>query len=36
MSAYASHMSYKLKDFIWIQLGFGYTVKQIYDKHKEI
>jgi hypothetical protein len=29
-------MSYKLKEFMWIQLGLVYTVKQIYDKHKEI
>jgi hypothetical protein len=25
-----------LKDHIWTQLGLGYTVKQIYDKHKAI
>jgi hypothetical protein len=36
MLAYAPHMSHKLKEFIWTQLGLGYTVKQIYDKHKEI
>jgi hypothetical protein len=24
------------KDFIWTQLGLGYTMNQIYDKHKEI
>jgi hypothetical protein len=36
MSAYAPHVSHKLKEFIWIQLGLGYTMKQIYDKHKEI
>jgi hypothetical protein len=29
-------MSQALKDHIWIQLGLGYTVKQIYDKHKAI
>jgi hypothetical protein len=23
-------------EFIWTQLGLGYIVKQIYDKHKEI
>jgi hypothetical protein len=23
-------------DHIWIQLGLGYTLKQIYDKHKAI
>jgi len=27
---------HKLKEFIWTQLGLGYTLKQIYDKHKEI
>jgi hypothetical protein len=36
MLAYAPHTSHKLKEFIWTQLGLGYTVKQIYDKHKEI
>jgi hypothetical protein len=36
MSTYAPHMSHKLKDFIWTQLGLGYTMNQIYDKHKEI
>jgi hypothetical protein len=29
-------MSQALKDHIWTQLGLGYTVKQIYDKHKAI
>jgi hypothetical protein len=29
-------MSQALKDHIWIQLGLGYTIKQIYDKHKVI
>jgi hypothetical protein len=29
-------VSQKLKDFIWIQLGLGYIMKQIYDKHKKI
>jgi len=29
-------MSQTLKDHIWIQLGLGYTIKQIYDKHKAI
>jgi len=29
-------MSQALKDHNWIQLGLGYTVKQIYDKHKSI
>ncbi len=36
MLAYAPRVSHKLKEFIWIQLGLGYTMKQIYDKHKEI
>jgi hypothetical protein len=36
MLAYAPCMSYKLKELIWTQLGLGYIVKQIYDKHKEI
>jgi hypothetical protein len=34
MSTYAPRMSHKLKEFMWTQLGLGYTVKQIYDKHK--
>jgi hypothetical protein len=29
-------MSQALKDQIWTQLGLGYTIKQIYDKHKTI
>jgi len=29
-------MSQALKDHIWIQLGLGYIIKQIYDKHKAI
>jgi hypothetical protein len=29
-------MSQALKDYIWTQLGLGYTIKQIYDKHKAI
>jgi hypothetical protein len=29
-------MSQALKDHIWTQLGLGYTIKQIYDKHKVI
>ncbi len=29
-------MSQAFKDHIWIQLGLGYTIKQIYDKHKVI
>ncbi len=32
----APRMSQALKDHIWTQLGLGYTVKQIYDKHKAI
>jgi len=36
MSTYVSRMFHKLKEFIWTQLGLGYTMKQIYDKHKEI
>ncbi len=36
MLAYVPHVSHKLKEFIWTQLGLGYTMKQIYDKHKEI
>jgi hypothetical protein len=29
-------MSQALKDHIWTLLGLGYTIKQIYDKHKAI
>jgi hypothetical protein len=29
-------MSQTLKDHIWSQLGLGYTIKQMYDKHKAI
>jgi hypothetical protein len=29
-------MSQAFKDHIWTQLGLGYIVKKIYDKHKEI
>jgi hypothetical protein len=29
-------MSQAFKGHIWTQLGFGYTIKQIYDKHKAI
>jgi len=36
MSTYAPRMSHKLKEFIWTQLGLSYTMKQIYDKHKDI
>jgi hypothetical protein len=33
---YAPRMSQALKDHIWAQLNLGYTIKQIYDKHKTI
>ncbi len=33
---FAPQMSQALKDHIWTQLGLGYNVKQIYDKHKAI
>ncbi len=36
MLAYAPRVSHKLKEFIWTELGLRYTMKQIYDKHKEI
>jgi hypothetical protein len=36
MSRYAPRMSQALKDHIWAQLRLGYTMKQIYDKHKTI
>jgi hypothetical protein len=36
MLTYAPHVYHKLKKFIWTQLGLRYTMKQIYDKHKEI
>jgi hypothetical protein len=36
MSHCAPRMSQALKDHIWAQLNFGYTTKQIYDKHKVI
>jgi hypothetical protein len=36
MSTYAPHVSHKLKEFIWTQLGLGFIVKQIYDKDKKI
>jgi hypothetical protein len=29
-------MSQTLNNHIWIQMGLGYIVKQIYDKHKAI
>ncbi len=35
-SFFAPRMSQALKDHIWTQLGLGYTIKQIYDKHKAI
>ncbi len=36
MLTYAPRVFHRLKEFIWTQLGLGYTMKQIYDKHKEI
>jgi hypothetical protein len=33
---FAPQMSQAFKDHIWTQLGLGYIVKQIYDKHKAI
>jgi hypothetical protein len=36
MLAYAPCVFRKLNEFIWTQLGFGYNMKQIYGKHKEI
>jgi hypothetical protein len=36
MFLYVPCMSQKLKDHIWSQLGLGYTMKQIYNKHKTI
>ncbi len=36
MSPYAPCVFHKLKEFIWNKLRLRYTVKQIYDKHKEI
>jgi len=36
MSRYAPRMSQALKDHIWAQLSLGYTIKQIYEKHKAI
>jgi len=35
-SSFSLGMSQAFKDHIWTQLGLGYTVKQIYDKHKAI
>jgi hypothetical protein len=35
-SFFAPRMSQALKHHIWTQFGLGYTVKQIYDKHKAI
>jgi hypothetical protein len=29
-------MSQAFKDHIWTQLGLGYTIKRIFDKHKAI
>jgi hypothetical protein len=36
MFRYAPRMPQALKDHIWAQLSFGYTTKEIYDKHKAI
>jgi hypothetical protein len=33
---FAPRMSQAFKDHIWTQLGLGYIVKQIFDKHKAI
>ncbi len=33
---FAPRMSQAFKDHIWTHLGLGYTIKQIYDKHKAI
>jgi hypothetical protein len=33
---FAPQMSQTFKDHIWTQLGLGYIVKQVYDKHKAI
>jgi hypothetical protein len=33
---FAPRMSQALKNHIWTQLSLGYTVMQIYDKHKAI
>jgi len=33
---FAPQMSQAFKDHISTQLGLGYTIKQIYDKHKAI
>jgi hypothetical protein len=35
-SVFAPWMLQTFKDHIWTQLGLGYIVKQIYDKHKAI
>jgi hypothetical protein len=35
-SSFALWVSQAFKDHIWAQLGLVYTIKQIYDKHKEI
>jgi hypothetical protein len=29
------HVS-QIEKFIWTQLGLGYTMEQIYDKHKKL
>jgi len=33
---FVTQMSQALKDHIWTELGLGYTIKQIYDKHQTI
>jgi len=33
---FAPRMSQALKNHIWTQLDLGYTITQIYDKHKAI
>jgi len=33
---FAPQMSQAFKEHIWTQLGLGYIIKQIYDKHKAI
>jgi hypothetical protein len=35
-SFFAPRISEVLKDHVWTQLGLGYIIKQIYDKHKVI
>jgi len=35
-SFFAPRVSQALKDHSWTQLGLGYTIKKLYDKHKAI